>query len=47
MHIHDLPVGRNVEEVLRCIEALQFHEKHGDVCPVSLDYNIIYISCIQ
>ena len=31
--INDLPVGRSVDEVLRLIDALQFHEKHGDVCP--------------
>ncbi|KAJ8576600.1 hypothetical protein ON010_g2610 [Phytophthora cinnamomi] len=31
--INDLPIGRNVDEVLRLIEAFQFHEEHGDVCP--------------
>ncbi|ETO91117.1 MAG: thioredoxin peroxidase 1 [Candidatus Xenolissoclinum pacificiensis L6] len=33
--INDLPVGRNVEEVLRLVKAFQYHEKHGDVCPVN------------
>ncbi|CAH0479642.1 unnamed protein product [Peronospora belbahrii] len=28
-------VGRNVDEVLRLIEAFQFHEEHGDVCPAN------------
>ncbi|MEM7245127.1 MAG: peroxiredoxin [Acidobacteriota bacterium] len=31
--VHDLPLGRNVDELLRVVDALQFHEKHGDVCP--------------
>jgi len=31
--VNDLPLGRNVDEMLRMIDALQFHEKHGDVCP--------------
>lgn len=33
--INDLPLGRNVEEALRMVDALQFHEKHGDVCPAN------------
>ncbi|KAJ3096114.1 peroxiredoxin, partial [Phlyctochytrium bullatum] len=31
--INDLGVGRSVDETLRLVEALQFNEKHGDVCP--------------
>lgn len=31
--INDLPLGRNVDETLRTIDALIFHEKHGEVCP--------------
>ena len=31
--INDLPLGRNVDESLRMVEALQFHEAHGEVCP--------------
>lgn len=31
--INDLPLGRNVDEFLRLIDALEFHEKHGEVCP--------------
>lgn len=31
--INDLPLGRNVDEMLRMVDALQFHEEHGDVCP--------------
>lgn len=31
--LNDLPLGRNVDETLRMVDALQFHEKHGEVCP--------------
>lgn len=31
--LNDLPIGRNVDETLRVIDALQFNEKHGEVCP--------------
>lgn len=31
--INDLPVGRNVDEAIRLIEAFQFTDKHGEVCP--------------
>lgn len=31
--INDLPLGRNIEEALRMVDALQFHEKNGEVCP--------------
>lgn len=30
---NNLPLGRNVDEMLRLIEALQFTEQHGEVCP--------------
>ena len=33
--INDLPLGRNTDEALRMVDALQFHEKHGDVCPAN------------
>ncbi len=33
--INDLPVGRNVDEVIRVIEAFQYVEKHGEVCPAN------------
>jgi peroxiredoxin (alkyl hydroperoxide reductase subunit C) len=33
--VNDLPLGRNVDEMLRLVEALQFHEKHGEVCPAN------------
>mmetsp|Transcript_27105 Transcript_27105/g.68769 ORF Transcript_27105/g.68769 Transcript_27105/m.68769 type:complete len:204 (-) Transcript_27105:256-867(-) len=35
MTINDLPVGRNPEEVLRLVQAFQFTDKHGEVCPAS------------
>ena len=31
--INDLPLGRNMDELLRIVDALQFHEEHGEVCP--------------
>jgi peroxiredoxin (alkyl hydroperoxide reductase subunit C) len=31
--VNDLPLGRNVDEAIRMVEALQFHEEHGEVCP--------------
>jgi len=33
--INDLPLGRNIEELIRLFDALQFHEEHGDVCPAN------------
>jgi peroxiredoxin (alkyl hydroperoxide reductase subunit C) len=33
--VNDLPLGRNIEEALRMVDALQFHEQHGDVCPAN------------
>ena len=31
--VNDLPLGRNVDEMLRMVDALQFTEKYGEVCP--------------
>lgn len=33
--VNDLPLGRNVEEALRMLDALQYTEKHGEVCPAN------------
>ena len=33
--VNDLPLGRNMSEILRLIDALQFTEKHGEVCPAN------------
>lgn len=33
--INDLPLGRNVDEALRMVDALQFFEAHGEVCPAN------------
>lgn len=31
--VNDLPLGRSMDELLRIIDALQYHEKNGEVCP--------------
>ena len=31
--VNDLPLGRNIDEMLRMVDALQFHEEHGEFCP--------------
>lgn len=31
--INDLPLGRNIDEMLRMVDALAFHQEHGEVCP--------------
>ena len=33
--VNDLPLGRNVDEFLRLIDALAFHDEHGEVCPAN------------
>ncbi len=35
MVVNDLPLGRSVSEMLRMVDALDFHEKHGEVCPAN------------
>ncbi len=31
--INDLPLGRNIDEAIRMVDALTFNQKHGEVCP--------------
>lgn len=31
--VNDLPLGRNIDEMLRMVDALSFHQSHGEVCP--------------
>lgn len=33
--INDLPLGRNVDEALRMVDAVQFSDTHGEVCPAN------------
>ena len=33
--VNDLPLGRNVDEALRILDALQYTEEHGEVCPAN------------
>lgn len=33
--VNDLGLGRNVDETIRMVDALKFHQEHGDVCPAN------------
>lgn len=33
--VNDDPLGRNIDEMIRMVDALAFHEKHGEVCPAN------------
>ena len=33
--VNDLPLGRNIDEMIRMVDALAFHEEHGEVCPAN------------
>ncbi|MGV6844952.1 MAG: redoxin domain-containing protein [Lutibacter sp.] len=33
--VNDLPLGRNVDEAIRMVDALQFTEEHGEACPAN------------
>ncbi|MBY0530233.1 MAG: peroxiredoxin [Rhabdochlamydiaceae bacterium] len=33
--VNDLPLGRSIDEILRLIDALDFYENHGEVCPAN------------
>ena len=33
--VNDLPIGRSIDEILRLVDALKFHEVHGEVCPAN------------
>jgi peroxiredoxin (alkyl hydroperoxide reductase subunit C) len=33
--VNNLPLGRNVDEMLRMVDALQYTEEHGEVCPAN------------
>lgn len=33
--VNDLPLGRNIDEAIRMIDALHFFEQHGEVCPAN------------
>ncbi|XP_044754016.1 peroxiredoxin-2-like isoform X1 [Coccinella septempunctata] len=35
MAVNDLPIGRSIDEALRIIEAIRFHDEHGEVCPAN------------
>lgn len=33
--VNDLPLGRNIDEMIRMVDALQYTEEHGEVCPAN------------
>jgi len=33
--VNDMPIGRSIDEALRVVDALQFHETNGEVCPAN------------
>jgi peroxiredoxin (alkyl hydroperoxide reductase subunit C) len=33
--VNNLPIGRSVDELLRLVDAMQFVEEHGEVCPAN------------
>jgi peroxiredoxin (alkyl hydroperoxide reductase subunit C) len=33
--VNDLPIGRNMDELIRLVDALQHYEEHGEVCPAN------------
>lgn len=33
--INDLPIGRSIDEILRTIDAIAYHEEYGEVCPAN------------
>lgn len=33
--VYDLPIGRNIEEIVRLVDAVQFTDKYGEVCPAN------------
>jgi peroxiredoxin 2/4 len=35
MLVNNLPLGRSVDEALRTLDAIQYHEEHGEVCPAN------------
>jgi len=37
--VNDLPLGRDIDELLRMVDAMQFNEEHGEVCPAGWHKN--------
>lgn len=35
MVVNNLPLGRNIDETLRMVDCLKFHQEHGEVCPAN------------
>lgn len=43
--MNDLPVGRSVDETLRLVQAFQYTDKHGEVCPAGWKPGSATVSC--
>lgn len=33
--VNDLPLGRNIDEIVRILDSIDYHNKHGEVCPAN------------
>ena len=44
--MNDLPVGRSVDETLRLVQAFQYTDKHGEVCPAGWKPGSDTVSCV-
>lgn len=43
--MNDLPVGRSVDETLRLVQAFQYTDSHGEVCPAGWKPGADTVSC--
>ena len=45
--INDLPLGRNIDEMIRMVDALKFNQEHGEVCPAGWTGHAELLSFLQ
>jgi alkyl hydroperoxide reductase subunit AhpC len=46
LSVNDLPVGRNVDEVLRLVQAFLYTDVHGEVCPSGWKPGDLTVMCL-